>query len=295
MRVGFSLSPGGLLLPYHLGVLDGLQYQSFLDNQTPLAGASAGAIACASKACSIDSTLILDETIDISNTCSQLGRARGNLLPLLREKLERHIDEERFQAFQARKGETVVSYHEIFPSFGSVHQTEFQQKEEIIDAVCHSSTFPFFASNWPVGVDYGAGSKAVRLGGTSMSFKIPRVVVDGFFAVKRERFGCPDFELAGVDVDRTVLVTSFPRDAISLMKSVPSENCICPELVDDGIMQSANLLRLATQPSEAAELTDVYEAGFADAEKWCRNEVIRARKEATEKREAARRLDCLDS
>jgi hypothetical protein len=40
--IGFSLSPGGLLLPYHLGVLDALQYHSFLDDTTPIAGSSAG-------------------------------------------------------------------------------------------------------------------------------------------------------------------------------------------------------------------------------------------------------------
>ena len=41
--VGYSLSPGGLLLPYHLGALDALQYHHFLDDTTPIAGSSAGA------------------------------------------------------------------------------------------------------------------------------------------------------------------------------------------------------------------------------------------------------------
>lgn len=42
VAVGYSLSPGGLLLPYHLGALDALQYCRFLDDTTPIAGSSAG-------------------------------------------------------------------------------------------------------------------------------------------------------------------------------------------------------------------------------------------------------------
>lgn len=42
MLVGYSLSPGGLLLPYHLGVLDALKYHRFLDDTSPIAGSSAG-------------------------------------------------------------------------------------------------------------------------------------------------------------------------------------------------------------------------------------------------------------
>jgi predicted acylesterase/phospholipase RssA len=44
MKVGFSLSPGGLLLPYHLGALEALKYNQFLDISTALAGSSAGAM-----------------------------------------------------------------------------------------------------------------------------------------------------------------------------------------------------------------------------------------------------------
>ena len=64
-----------------------------------------------------------------------------------------------------------------------------------MDAVMDSSTFPFFSTNWPV--------RFVRRRGE----KLPRVVVDGFFSVPRERYGCPDFSHAllndenGKDID----------------------------------------------------------------------------------------------
>ena len=82
--LGFSLSPGGLLLPYHLGVLDALQYNKFIDETTPIAGSSAGAIATASHGCGIDSRKVLEATIDISDRTKEMGGARGRLLPLLK-------------------------------------------------------------------------------------------------------------------------------------------------------------------------------------------------------------------
>jgi hypothetical protein len=277
MRLGFSLSSGGLLLPYHLGVLDCLKDNGVLTPETPIAGASAGSIAIAAHACSIDSKLLLDDTMDISQKCQELGRARGNLLPLLREKLEHRVDQEHFHALLERPGETVISYHEVFPYFRPIHQVDFAHKEELIRAVCHSSTFPFFASNWPVALDHEGGTAtSLRLFGQDKTLVVPRLVVDGYFAVPGNRFGCPDFDVAGVPVDRTVLVSVFPREVVGLKHSISrthsSSDIICPDLVDDGLRQSASLLRLATQPSKPIQLMSLYENGYKDAERWCRNE-----------------------
>ena len=73
--------------------------------------------------------------------------------------------------------------------------TKFETRECLMDAVMDSSTFPFFSTNWPV--------RFVRRRGE----KLPRIVVDGFFSVPRERYGCPDFSHAllngeiGKDID----------------------------------------------------------------------------------------------
>lgn len=282
------------MLPYHLGVIDSLKYNRVLDESTPIAGASAGAIAVATHACSLDSKLILDDTIAISDRCGELGRARGNLLPLLREKLEHHVDEDRFQDFLDRAGEAVVSHYELLPSFGPVHQSEFEQKEDLINAVCHSSAFPFFSMNGPAVYDGSASNNKATLilGGQKLTLQVPRLVLDGFFAAPGGRFGCPDFALAGIDdVDREISVLPFPREAIGLSKSLPAENCICPELIDDGLQQSMELLRMATQPSPASKLTSLYEAGFKDADRWCRNEEMQSRKRVEVERKAARLLE----
>jgi hypothetical protein len=290
MKVGFSLSPGGLLLPYHLGILDGLQSKQWLTRETAIAGASAGAIAVATNACAMNSKLILEDTVAIADACRELGSARGNLLPLLREKLEHHIDQDRFDQYEQRPGPAVVSYHEVFPSYGPVHQTEFDHKEDFIDAVCHSSSFPFFTSNWPVVLDYKKAKRhELTAFGYKTTVKVPRLVVDGFFAVPQNRFGVPDFELAGVDVDRTISITSFPREVIGLTKDIEGHDYIGPSLIDDGIQQTAKLLRLATQPASASEYYELYDQGFQDAEQWCNEEETRGRKQELKELNDARR------
>jgi len=254
MRVGFSLSPGGLLLPYHLGVLDALTYNKFIDETTPIAGSSAGAIATASHGCGIPSSKVLEATIAISDRTKEMGGARGRLLPLLKEKLYEFIGDEEWERLLDRDGEVGVAYKEIFPTQQNILQTEFDDLDDLVNAVCHSSMFPFFATNFPF-------SLAPRKGGL-----LPRLVCDGFFTVPRARFGCPDFDHAGIDVDRTVMVSVFPKDVIGLEAS--SEDCISPQ-VENGD-EAQKLLRLATESSSREELTQVYESGWADAERWCR-------------------------
>jgi hypothetical protein len=256
MRTGFSLSPGGLLLPYHLGCLDSLRYNGYLDNSTPIAGSSAGAIAVATEGCGISSSLVMDATIKISEVCKQQGSARGRLLPLLRTELEQTIQEEQHLRLQERTGPTLVAYKEVFPRNQAVLQADFEDSNDLIQAVCNSSMFPFFATNFPLSLD--------------VSKRIPRLVVDGFFTVPRNRFGCPDFEAASIEVDRTVAISVFPRESIGATAFAESD-CICPELKGDPSEQMSALVRLATAPSSAEELQQLYECGWMDAEKWTYN------------------------
>lgn len=270
MKVGFSLSPGGLLLPYHLGVLDCLRYNDRLSINTPIAGASAGAIATTVEACQIDSRKVLDATIEISDRCAELGGARGRLLPLLQEKMEHLVREEELYNYQNRPAPAGVAYQQVFPSVKAIVQTSFENKQDLIQAVSYSSSFPFFASNSPVALDMSTGR--------------PRVYVDGFFSVPRERYGCPSFEQAGVDVDRTVMVCVFPL-------SGEEGNVICPSAED---AQLDRLLRIATQPSSEKELIGIYDDGWKDAERWCHEDSWR-QQEAAERHQvqaAVEHLEC---
>lgn len=254
--IGFSLSPGGLLLPYHVGVLGALEYQGFLTPESPIAGSSAGSIATVAHAAGIRPEQVLDASIRLSEKCESVGGARGNLLPLLREEMGILIDEERFEQLQNRKGLTGVCYRELFPRNVPVLQTEFQDYDDMVKAVCHSCTFPFFSTNFPVAFDFDAGGWW------------PRVVVDGFFAVPRERFGCPDFEqMVGLELDRTITISAIPHHMVGLNASEAHDQ-ISPSMDAD----FNEFIRLATKVSSPKELTHLYELGWKDGEEWCSQE-----------------------
>lgn len=251
--IGISLSPGGLLLPYHLGVLDALEHRGFVTDDTPLAGASAGAIAAASKAAKIDSWRVLDSTIDICDRCFALGGARGRLMPLLKQNLAHHMGVEQFHTLQNRKGTLALAYMEIYPQRQPVLQTRFQDRWDLIGAICQSSMFPFFTSNWPAILD--------------MSRKQPRLIVDGVFTSPLESMGCPDFKTAGLQLDRTVCVSVIPK----ALTGGERDDYISPRW--EGAYQLGRLARLAVEGSTRSELTALYESGWHDGERWCRTQV----------------------
>ena len=143
MKTGFSFSPGGLLLPYHVGVMGALEYNQVLTPETPIAGSSAGAIACASHASRVPSTQVLEATIAISDRCEQLGGARGNLLPLLKEKLDELLTDERFEDAQARPGilALVIYYKLNSPTVESL-------LVQFVIHLCFRSLQPIILSFW---------------------------------------------------------------------------------------------------------------------------------------------------
>lgn len=255
--IGFSLSPGGLLLPYHVGVLGALEHQGFLTDSSPLAGSSAGSIATVAHAAGIRPEQVLDATIRLSETCQAKGGARGNLIKPLRHEIGNLIDEERFEQLVSREGLTGVCYRELFPRNQPVLQTEFQDFDDMVNAVCHSCSFPFFASNLPVAFDLSSPGI------------LPRVLVDGYFAVPRERFGCPDFEEMAPDLelDRTVTISAIPHHMIGLNASEAHDQ-ISPSM-DAGLDE---FIRLATTISSPEELMALYELGWKDGEAWCSQE-----------------------
>jgi hypothetical protein len=255
MKVGFLLSPGGLLLPYHLGVLDALEHHGFVNENTPLAGSSAGAIATASKAAKIDSRRVLESTMNICDQCFALGGARGRIMPLLKQNLVNHVGAQEFDTVQKRSGPVAIAYMEIFPEQKSVLQTGFRDRFDLISAVCQSSMFPFFTSNWPAILD--------------TSRQQMRLCVDGAFTVPMESMGCPDFSLAGVKLDRTIRVSVIPPAIVG----GSNDDVISPRW--EGAYQLGRLLRLATEGGSRPEVVALYDSGWGDAEKWCRLESSR--------------------
>ena len=101
--------------------------------------------------------------------------------------------------------------------------------------------------------------------------------------------GCPDFDLAlsnlkesgrqdddlekRYKVDRTITVSVFPHDMISLSASKEYDR-ISPAIdnPDDTTDQITRLFRLATETASHEEYTQLYEDGWKDAENWIRDE-----------------------
>eukprot|EP00584_Thalassiosira_punctigera_P007928 CAMPEP_0172535862 /NCGR_PEP_ID=MMETSP1067-20121228/7694_1 /TAXON_ID=265564 ORGANISM="Thalassiosira punctigera, Strain Tpunct2005C2" /NCGR_SAMPLE_ID=MMETSP1067 /ASSEMBLY_ACC=CAM_ASM_000444 /LENGTH=346 /DNA_ID=CAMNT_0013320821 /DNA_START=104 /DNA_END=1144 /DNA_ORIENTATION=+ len=311
---GFSFSPGGLLFPYHLGVITSLEHHGRLTDSVHLAGASAGAIAVASHAAKTPSAHALDAAFRVCDQCETQfdGRAIGKLLPLLKAELEMTFSPDAHTVINEREGVTALAHRELFPNNRPVLTTKFDTRDDLIEAVCDSSMFPFFSTPFPVRLRYKEGER------------IPRVVVDGFFSVPRERYGCPDFahlnfdscveeklrRMGGVLVDengkgnvqcnsneydempvieRTITVACFPHETVGLTASLRHDQ-ISPEPdYANPVGQMSKLFQYATQPSSRKELEALYEKGWADAERWSYEEDLRER-ELTEKWLKERRL-----
>jgi len=296
--IGFSLSPGGLLYPYHVGILSSLDHYGFLTPHTPLAGASAGAIAAVSHAAQVKPEVCLDTTVKISEECVRRGGARGRLLPLLEAELDAILDENAHHIVNERPGMTALAHFELFPKFRPVLETHFETRECLKEAVLNSSMFPFFSTNWPV--RFSKQTKNRQNKGVLGS--LPRIVMDGYFAVPFSRFGCPDFRMAergnfvmemedeveaelasqlkqkaSTQVDRTVTVSVFPHDSV-LMTDSSEHDRISPIFnQEDPIGQVKELLERATQPLTRSQVHELYESGWADAERWVKEESERVK------------------
>lgn len=267
--LGFSFSPGGLLLPYHLGVLASLSHYGYVTPETHLAGSSAGAIAVVAHACHVPPILALEASIQISNRCNPVFLAKGQLMPTLQAELHRLLPHNANTIVNQRPGVIGLAHLELLPRTRPVLQTQqFETRESLIDAVCDSSMFPYFTSNKPFRLVQRPGRV------------VPRVVVDGVFTEPLWRFGCPDLEkrlsMTASPVDRCVNVSVFPMELVDRRLTVPGNaerrNVISPKLEENVFGQIERLGRLACSPANPKELMKLYDDGWADAQKWIHDE-----------------------
>ncbi|KAL3786395.1 hypothetical protein HJC23_002952 [Cyclotella cryptica] len=321
--VGYSFSPGGLLFPYHLGVITSLNYHKRLPPSVHLAGASAGAIAVAAHASQTPPEHAFEAAHRVCEECRNKfnGRAIGNLLPLLKVELDKTFSQDAHVIVNEREGIVALAHRELFPNNRPVLTTSFDTRDDLIEAVCDSSMFPFFSTPFPV--------KASWFVIIRPSF-VPYYCITYYCLlflsslathnndVTRERYGCPDFahlnfdskveeklrRLGGVLVDqkngsngecnknlessydeyddtpvveRTITVACFPHETVGLTASLEHDQISPAPDYEDPIGQMTELFRYATQPSSREELHELYEKGWADAEKWSYEEDLRDR------------------
>jgi hypothetical protein len=298
--IGFSFSPGGLLLPYHMGVADCLIKEKYIDpSETLIAGSSAGSIATMAIGCGLDPIRGLEGTISISDRCLNAGKpARGNLLPLLEEQMEALVGFEEFEFLQSRRKERnshnnddktgtgmALAYREVFPQRKSYFQTKFENREELFRSVRYSCMFPFFTTNFPCLLDMEPVTTPTNTNNIGDRLPLPRLLMDGYFSVPRPQFGCPILqdEFPDSGVKRTVAITCIPQEIFGMKEVFGSKlsskqnnnnnlisiNDSCEET---NPLSTVDIFRIATKPTSRKELTDLFERGYRDAELWCRRE-----------------------
>jgi len=275
--IGFSVSPGGLLFPYHLGALASLSYHGHVTDGTHLAGSSAGAIAVAAHACHVDSEIALDASIRISSQCNPIFMAKGQLMPSLQQELNSLLDMNAHEIINGRKGMVGLAHYELFPEVRPRLQTNFESRDCLIDSICDSTMFPYFTTNKPW--------RTVR----RKNKMLPRMVVDGYFTEPFWRFGCPTLDDSLVD--RTVFISVAPNplskfpitSSLCPSNNTPfdprTNNMISPELETKNIIkQVARLGLMGTTKSKARSLIRLYDSGWADAERWVKKEEKESKK-----------------
>ena len=273
MRVGFSFSPGGLLLPYHLGVLASLKYHGVIDHTTPLAGSSAGAIAVASHACEVPPEIALDAAIRISKVSDPLFVAKGQLMPSLRKELDSLLSQDAHERVNTRQGMVGLAYRELYPKNQAILQTNFETRDSLIDAICDSSMFPFFTSNRPFQTYYPDTKQKQKPWKGAVRPLPKRVTVDGIFAVPLHRFGCPDFSQGKSNQvavpDRTIRVLAFPHELVDINPIKEKSNIISPKIQYlDMFGQVTRMGLMAITKSQPKDLRKLYENGWKDAAEW---------------------------
>lgn len=219
-------------------------------------------------------------------------------MPSLKAELDALLSPDAHEIVNDRQGMVGLAHRELFPRNRSVLRTNFETRGCLIDAVLDSSMFPWFTSNRPFRVKAGESPMVT-----------PRITVDGVFTVPLSRFGCPDFRHADVAdhlpsrpkkhslarkteigkkmrksvPDRTVSISVIPHQLVGLTAS-KSHDKISPPIESNIVSQVARLSRSAVLSSTAKELSQLYEAGWADAERWVAQEDRREKRDFINKR-----------
>jgi len=184
-KVGVSFSPAGLLTPFHLGAAQRLEQLGWIDSTTTLAGSSGGALAAAVTALNIDPSQSVASCCRIASRCRDEGTFR-TLGAALREELQIMLPEDAHAVLDRRPGTTQIAFLELLPSFATPRlATSFSSKQDLQEVLMASCGIPFYLTGTPAQPVRGAWG------------------VDGFFAVPRSRFGCP--ETGAKEVEITVM------------------------------------------------------------------------------------------
>ena len=142
-RSGFSFGSGGLLVAYHIGVVEGLRETYGNDLQfVPLAGASCGVIAalCVRMNLSIDE--MKESFWELLDHVRRYGPQAS--VTLLRDQLERMLPPNAHELCNRGDFHVELSSSANFRPF---FVSRFESRDDLIDVVCASCSIPFVTHN----------------------------------------------------------------------------------------------------------------------------------------------------
>ncbi|KAG2433513.1 hypothetical protein HYH02_012631 [Chlamydomonas schloesseri] len=144
--LGFGFSAGGFLYPYHLGVLWELHELNILkDYKVQMAGASAGSLAVATYNCGLEPEKATQALHEFAENCRANG-TRYRLGGLLKDFLHAYLPAD---AHERCRGNTYVALTRLFPVVRSELISEFESKDDFINALLTSCHIPFyFNGSW---------------------------------------------------------------------------------------------------------------------------------------------------
>ncbi|KAL0796204.1 hypothetical protein Bca101_067581 [Brassica carinata] len=228
---GFSFSAAGLLFPYHLGVAQLLIEKGYITDTTPLAGASAGAIVCATITSGASMQEALEATKVLAHDCRRNGTA-FRLGAVLRDSMEKLLPDD---IHIRSNGRVRVAITQVSWKPRGLLVDQFDSKSDLIDAVIASAFVPGYLAPMP-----------------ATMFR-NRVCVDG---------GLTLF-LPPTAASKTVRVCAFSASNFEL-KGIG----ISPDCNPLNRATSRQLLNWALEPAEDEVLEKLFELGYADADAW---------------------------
>lgn len=139
--LGFGFSAGGLLYAYYVGVIVALRDElGLLNANTPVAGASAGALIAATSKSGLSEADLVEATLMLARDCRQNGtrfRLRSVLNRTLRDVLPDDIHER-------CSGNTHLAVTQLWPQFAPRLVSDFRSREHLIETLLTSCHIPWY-------------------------------------------------------------------------------------------------------------------------------------------------------
>ncbi|AFZ81734.1 hypothetical protein BEWA_011520 [Theileria equi strain WA] len=144
--IGFSFSPCGFMIPYHVGVLNLLSELNIVNMTTPLSGASSGSISIVSLSLLNDFPFLMNLIEELSNDALIHG-THHRLDSLITKFFNKYLQENCHEFINSRIGTIVLAYSRLgFCRFKPVLVSKFSNSTDLRDCLRVSSYIPILSS-----------------------------------------------------------------------------------------------------------------------------------------------------